>query len=160
MKLTAQEEYGLRCLLQIGRLGDGASLTIPEISRAEGLSIDYVAKLMRILRRGGFVKSIRGSVGGYTLARPADEINVGEVLAVLGGRIFEPNFCDRHAGIESLCTHSVDCSVRSLWRAVQAAIDQLLSKITLKDLLCSEPEMDSLVTDLAMTSSAETRLRS
>jgi Rrf2 family protein len=159
MKLTAQEEYGLRCLLQIGRLGDGASLTIPEISRAEGLSIDYVAKLMRILRRGGFVKSIRGSAGGYTLARPADKINVGEVLAVLGGRIFEPSFCDRHAGIGSLCTHSIDCSVRSLWRAVQTAVDQLLSRITLKDLLCSEPEMVSLVTDLVTTSSAETRLR-
>ena len=49
MKLTAQEEYGLRCLLRVAEAGEGESLTIPEIGRAEALSIAYVAKLMRIL---------------------------------------------------------------------------------------------------------------
>ena len=54
MKLSSQEEYGLRCLLRVGREGDGASLTIPELSRAEGISEPNVAKMMRVLRRGGF----------------------------------------------------------------------------------------------------------
>ena len=65
MKLSAGEEYGLRCLLQIGRrqkeTGDG--LSIPEISQIEGLSIPNVAKLMRLLRMGGFVESVRGQSG-------------------------------------------------------------------------------------------------
>ncbi len=74
MKLSSQEEYGLRCLLRIGARGDGGTLTIPEISRAEGISPEYVAKLMRILRRGGLVTSARGAAGGYTLSRPADQI--------------------------------------------------------------------------------------
>ena len=69
MKLSAQEEYGLRCLLRLAGAGEGQSLTIPEIGRAEALSIAYVAKLMRILRQGKFVKSVRGQTGGYTLAR-------------------------------------------------------------------------------------------
>ena len=73
---------------------------------------------------------------------PADEINVGEVLAALGGRLYEPSFCDSHTGMERLCTHMPDCSIRSVWRMLQHAVDQVLGKITLKDLLVSEREMN------------------
>lgn len=148
MKLSSHEEYGLRCLLRIGFAGEGGSLTIPEISQAEGVSNAYVAKLLRILRRGGFVKSARGKDGGYTLARPADRILVGEVVDGLGGRFFEPGFCDQHAGRNTVCANSVDCSVRSLWRALQVAVDQVLSKTTLQDLLRNETDMNSFVTAL------------
>jgi len=141
MKLTAQEEYGLRCLLHVARAGEGESLTIPEIGRAEALSIAYVAKLMRILRQGKFVKSVRGQTGGYTLARSAENIPVGEVLAALGGRLFEAGFCDQFSGMKRLCTHSVDCSIRSLWRAVQSAVDSVLTEVTLRDLLQKESDM-------------------
>ena len=143
MKLTSQEEYGLRCLLRVGREGAGGSLTIPELSRAEGISEPNVAKMMRILRRGGFVRSTRGQSGGYSLARPAEEIVLGHVLATLGGRLYEPAFCDGHSGLERLCTHLPDCSIRSVWRMVQQAIDQVLGRITLKDLLRTEPEMNA-----------------
>jgi Rrf2 family protein len=135
LKISAQEEYGIRCLLQIGRKGPEASLTIPEISRAEGLSAHYVAKLMRVLRRGGLVKSVRGQSGGYTLSRPLNQITVTEALAVLGGRLYEPEFCDQHVGSEEVCAHTIDCSIRFLWRSVQVVVDQLLSKTTLEDLL-------------------------
>jgi Rrf2 family protein len=143
MKLSAQEEYGLRCLLRVASAGEGQSLTIPEIGRAEALSIAYVAKLMRILRRGKFVKSVRGQTGGYTLARGPENILVGEVLALLGGRLFEPGFCEQFAGLKRTCTHSVDCSIRSLWRAVQMAVDNILAEITLSDLLQKESDMTS-----------------
>jgi len=141
MKLTAQEEYRLRCLLRVAEAGESESLTIPEIGRAEALSIAYVAKLMRILRQGEFVKSVRGQTGGYTLARSPENIPVGEVLAVLGGRLFEPGFCDQFSGLKRLCTHSFDCSIRSLWRAVQSAVDSVLTGITLQDLLQKESDM-------------------
>ncbi len=154
MKLSAQEEYGLRCLLEIGRKGQGGSLTIPEISRAEGISNHYVAKLMRLLRTGGFVTSARGQAGGYTLARPTRQINIGEVLAYLGGRLFEPGFCETHSGSENCCTHSVDCSIRSLWRGVQVVVDQVLSKTSLEDLLGNEQATRSWVGDLVHVSSA------
>ncbi len=157
MKLSAQEEYGLRCLLQIGREGVGGSLTIAEISRAEGISDHYVAKLLRILRRGGLVKSARGQAGGYTLSRPPDQIVVGEALAVLGGRFFETDFCDLHAGIEQMCTHSIDCSIRSLWRAVQRVVDQVLSKTTLKDLLGDEQQTSTWVSDLVEVSGLQVK---
>ncbi len=145
MKLSAQEEYGFRCLLQIGKRGVGVGLTIPEISQAEGISEAWAAKLLRTLRKSGFVKSVRGKVGGYSLSRPANQIVVGDVLAALGGRMFDSDFCGSHAGQSSLCTHTTDCSVRTLWRTVQTALDQVLGKTTLQDLLRTEDEMSGWV---------------
>jgi Rrf2 family protein len=138
MKLSSHEEYGLRCLLQVGHRGANGSATIPEISRDEGLSIAYVAKLMRILRQGGLVKAARGKTGGYTLALPPERIYVGDALTILGGRIYEDDFCNRHSGTLTSCAHSTDCSIRSLWRAVQGAIDSILRKTTIRELLRSE----------------------
>jgi Rrf2 family protein len=147
MKLSSQEEYGLRCLLQVARHDPAGSLTIPEIARIEGLSIPHVAKLMRLLRRGGFITSVRGQAGGYKLAQTPDQINIGEVLAWLGGRLFDPNFCNIHSGLAKLCTHSIDCSLRSLWRSVQFVVDQMLGKVTLADLLGDEAHVRSWITD-------------
>jgi Rrf2 family iron-sulfur cluster assembly transcriptional regulator len=146
MKLSANEEYGVRCLVRLGYAGfQGQALTIPEISLAEGVSAAYAAKILRVLRKGGFVKAARGKEGGYALARPAAEIVIGDVVNLLGGKLFESDFCDSHTGQVAICTRSVDCSVRSLWRAVQVAVDQVLSKATLRDLLQNEEEMNSWV---------------
>ena len=144
MKLTANEEYGLRCLVRVG-FAVGNGLTIPEISQAEGVSTAHAAKILRTLRKGGFVKAARGKAGGYTLARPPEAIVIGHVIEALGGRLFENSFCDSHAGQAASCTRSVDCSVRSLWRAVQVAVDQVLGKATLRDLLQNEREMNSWI---------------
>lgn len=143
MKLSSQEEYGLRCLLRVGRVGVHGSITISELSRAEGISEPNVAKMMRLLRNAGLVQSTRGQAGGYALARPAAEIHIGEVVAALGGRLYEASFCDTHAGVERLCTHMPDCSIRSVWRMVQRAIDEVLERITLKDLLVPEQQMNT-----------------
>ena len=157
MKFSAQEEYGLRCLLQLGRQAERGGLTIPEISSAEGLSGPYVAKLMRILRRGGFAQSTRGQIGGYVLSRPPKQIVVGEVLALLGGRFYEPDFCERYPGREEVCTHTVNCSVRSLWTALQGVLDRVLSKTTLQDLLGDEQQASFSVNNLVQLEEIPTR---
>jgi Rrf2 family protein len=81
------------------------------------------------------VKSVRGQAGGYTLARPLGGITVAEALAVLGGRLYEGEFCEQHHGKPEICNRSTDCSIRFLWRSVQQVVDQVLSKATLQDLL-------------------------
>ena len=138
MKFSAQEEYGLRCLLRLALEGGELGMTIPEISHAEGISPSYVGKLMRVLRQGGLVKSSRGQIGGYNLSRHPSKIILGEALGALGGRLFEDEFCQDHAGIELTCSRSVNCSIRSLWQAVQNVVDGVLSQTTLADLLLSE----------------------
>lgn len=145
MKISAQEEYGMRCLLRIGNSDLPEGLTIPDISRLEGLSAANVAKLLRILRLGGLIESARGRSGGYKLAKPADQIVIGEVLAVLGGRIYNPTFCEAHTGMSAVCNHIIDCSMRSLWRSIQDAVDTVLSRITLRDMLGNEKVVMELV---------------
>ncbi len=136
MKLSAQEEYGLRCLLQVARRAPGGSATIPEIAEAEGLSPHNVARYLATLRRSGLVDSERGQHGGYSLARPASQIAVAEVVAALGGPLYDPTFCDHFTGAEESCCHTpVDCSIRGLWMRVQEAVDGVLSRTSLQDLL-------------------------
>ena len=151
MRLSTLDRYGLRCLVQIGRHQErvGEGLTIPELSRAEGLSISSVAKVMRILRIGGLVRSARGHAGGYSLARPPDQIPISEALNILGGNLFGSSFCEDNAGVESPCPHSLDCSIRSMWYTVQFVVDLILSKISLKDLLAERQELTSCFEDMA-----------
>ncbi len=143
MKITAQEEYGLRILLRIAKCKDSIGLSIPQLSDAEGLSQPYVAKLTRILRMDGLINSTKGHVGGYILARPAADITVNDVLKVLGERVFDEQFCANHTGLMKLCNNTVDCSIRSLWKMLQSTIDKLLDKITLADLSNNEKETAS-----------------
>ncbi|RYZ30741.1 MAG: Rrf2 family transcriptional regulator [Chitinophagaceae bacterium] len=138
MKITAQEEYGLRLLIRIASCKDQDGMSIPQLSETEGLTPHYVAKLTRILRMGGFINSTPGNKGGYVLAMPADQIIINNVLKTLGGSMFDTDFCGTHAGALKLCTHSVDCSSRSLWSMVQFILDDFLNKVTLHDLVSSE----------------------
>ena len=148
MKLTAHEEYGLRCLVQLGKQWPEGALTIPAVSRKEGISAPHAAKILQMLRQGGFVKSVRGQIGGYTLSKPPEEIVILDVLAAMGGRLYEDEFCGSHKGKVRLCTHTADCSIRSLWRTVQSAVDGVLSKTTLHDLLRDETGMTSWLAEI------------
>ena len=138
MKFSSQEEYGLRCLLRVAKEGGEKGLTIPEISKAEGITTHNTAKILRALRLGGFLESSRGQIGGYTLSRAADKIMVSDVLSSLGGKLYDEEFCNTHSGEMKICTNSIDCSIRSLWQMLQNAIDGVINKITLKDLISSE----------------------
>jgi len=140
MKITAQEEYGLRILLRVAGCKDAEGMSIPQLSDAEGIGPHYVAKLARMLRMEGFINSTPGYKGGYILAKPAKEIIINDVLKSLGGALYDTKFCGSHAGTLNLCVNSVDCSSRSLWKMIQYTMDQLLDKITLADLVKSDDE--------------------
>jgi len=148
MKITAQEEYGLRILVRIAGCRDEEGMSIPQLSEAEGLSPHYVAKLTRLLRMEGFINSTPGYKGGYVLARPAKQIVINELLKALGGALFDKEFCGLHSGTLKLCTNSVDCSTRSLWQMIQFTVDKLLDKITLYDLVNTEKESGKVLKQL------------
>jgi len=138
MKISSQDEYGLRIILRIAQADKDLGLSIPQLSEQEGLSEPYVGKLTRTLRLAGLIQSNRGHKGGYVLAKPADKIKINEILEALGGKLFDTKFCGSHSGVGRLCTNSVDCSVRSLWKMVQFTLDNLLEKVTLSDLMNTE----------------------
>lgn len=134
MHLSSQEEYGLRCLLRLSEYDSESPVRIQDIARDEGLSQEYVAKLMRILRNGRLVTSTRGASGGYHLARPASEITVWQTVEVLGGSFFTDSFCESHPGALRDCVHNTNCSIRTLWKGVGGLVRTALSAVTLEDL--------------------------
>lgn len=147
MKITAQEEYGLRILLRIARDGKAEGISIPSLSETEGLSAAYVGKLTRTLRMAGYINSTPGYKGGYVLALPAEEININQVMKALGGSLYSQEFCGDYSGGVKFCNNSIDCSVRSLWQMIQFSVDQLLDKLSLKDLIGNEAEANTQMLD-------------
>ncbi len=149
MKISAQDEYGLRILLQIARAEGDDGISLSQLSELENISQPYVAKITRVLRMGGFIQSIRGHKGGYILALQPEEIRIGEVLKSLGGDMYDSKFCSQHSGNLSLCTNSVDCSLRSLWTIVQSNLDKILDQISLRDLMKQEKQVSANLRKLA-----------
>lgn len=138
MKISAQDEYGLRILLRLAKAPTEEGLRLSQISEQERISQPYAAKITRALRLGGFIQSIRGHRGGYILAMPPEQIYISQVLRAMGGMIYDEKFCGQHTGDQRLCANSVDCSLRSLWTILQSNIDRILGQITIGDLLDKE----------------------
>ncbi|HEY6803580.1 MAG TPA: Rrf2 family transcriptional regulator [Pyrinomonadaceae bacterium] len=143
MKLSAQEEYGLRCLLQLARAEkSGEYLTLSQIAGQEGISSANAGKLMWILSKAGLVVSTRGTKGGYLLARPAAEIRLNQVIRVLEGEPTESH-CKSYAGVLDACIHTGDCGIRPVIIELHQIVDNALADITLSQLLGSEANVDA-----------------
>jgi Rrf2 family protein len=138
MKISSQEEYGLRCLMQVARDSGDSPLPISEIAMQEGLSVEYVGKLLMKLRKGGLVDSVRGKAGGYVLARPPAEISLKLVLDVLSEPIYDPAYCERFSGTETTCVHVGECGIRPIWSIVNRFLADALAGVTIADLIESE----------------------
>ncbi|MEE6188284.1 HTH-type transcriptional regulator CymR [Mycovorax composti] len=148
MKITAQEEYGLRILIRIASCKSGEGMSIPQLSETEQLSQHYIAKLTRLLRMANFIRSTPGNKGGYVLARPASEIIIKNVLEALGTPL-DKEFTDETGAVMRFCTNSVDCSSRSLWQMIQMTVNNLLERITLQDLVTENANRDTIFDKLS-----------
>ena len=138
MKITSQEEYGLRCLLQLARTPQGQIVSVKEIGVKEGLSSAYVEKLLRLLSKTGLVHSVRGLKGGYVLNRPASAITLGEVMRALGTVQTTDHICQHFTGNQQVCVHFSDCGIRSVWSELTTYIQTFLDRTTLESLLKPE----------------------
>lgn len=141
MKISAQEEYGLRCLLQLATLPAGESLTLPQIAGREGISQANAGKLMWLLNKSGFVQATRGTKGGYSLARPAGEIRLNEVIKVLDADILNKH-CESYTGVLDSCVHKGDCGIRPVIVGLHEIVENALSQITLAQLVGTEAKVD------------------
>ncbi len=139
MKITAQEEYGLRCLLQLARqeqetAGEG-TLLVRDIAEREGLSVAYVEKLLWLLSHSAIVESVRGPKGGYKLTRSASAVSLGEVMRVLGGIQSEEELCGQFTGQHETCVHHGDCGLKPVWTSITEFVNSVFDKIPLSTLL-------------------------
>jgi len=143
MKISAHEEYGLRCLVQLARAEiDGQSLTLNQIADREGLSVANAGKLMWILVKAGLVQSQRGANGGYTLARPASNIRLNEVIRILDEDTVD-RFCKTHTGVLDGFIHTSDCGISPVIVGLHEIVQNALAEISLAQLIGSEANVDA-----------------
>jgi Rrf2 family protein len=142
MKVSAQEEYGLRCLLQLASLAQGETLTLPQVAEREGLSQANAGKLLWILNKAGLVASTRGTKGGYRLARPAKEIRLSEVIKVLDEDVLDGH-CKSYTGVLDSCVHTGNCGIRPIIVGLHDVVEQALSNITLAQLVGTESKVET-----------------
>lgn len=131
MKLSTRTRYGVRAIIELAAHYGQRPLQIKVIGQRQEISVKYLEQLMTILKSGGFIRSIRGSKGGYILARPPEQIKLDEVFLALEGSI-SPAECVEEGGY---CARAADCVTRELWIEVQKAIFGVLESVTLKDLI-------------------------
>lgn len=143
MKISAQEEYGLRCLVQLASLQAGESLTLPQIAEREGISTANAGKLMWLLNKAGFVQSTRGTKGGYFLSRPAVEIRLSEIIKVLDEEVLNAH-CGSYTGVLEKCVHTGDCGIRPVIVGLHEIVENALSQITLAQLVGTESAVDKM----------------
>ena len=131
MKLSTRTRYGIRAIIELAMNYGQGPLQIRVIAQRQDISVKYLEQLMTILRSAGFIRSIRGSKGGYLLARQPAQINLSDVFDALEGNVTtvecveDNNYCDKTA----------DCIARQVWSQVQQAIKNVLQSITLQDLV-------------------------
>ncbi len=135
MKMSTKGRYGLRALIDLAQHSESEPVSITSIAARQGISERYLEQLMSKLKKAGFVTSIRGAGGGYTLLMPIEQISVGAVLRALEGNI-EPVEC---SGLESrsgqLCQSSDCCVSKMVWQKINDSVNQAVDAIMLDDLV-------------------------
>ena len=156
MTPTALQEYGIRCLLQLARHPVGEPVTVREIAEAEGLSVDYVEKILNHLKGEGMTASVRGANGGYLLTSAPEKITFASALRALGDVLYGKGFCERFSGLKEECVHLPNCGIRPVWAFLTRELYRVMNQVTLADFLNEESE---IVRSLAGFSSGTGGLR-
>ena len=140
MKLSTRTRYGIRAMLELaGKYGEGP-LQIKVIANRQDISIKYLEQLMAMLKSGGFVRSIRGSKGGYILSKVPAQIKLDELFTCLEGPVVAVECVED----ENFCARAADCVTRQVWAQVQAAMVKVLQSMTLQDLVNRTKERKNL----------------
>lgn len=131
MMVSTRGRYALRLIIDIAKQGQpGALVTMRQAAERLGLSVKYLEQLGGALVRKGVLKSIRGVNGGYYLARPAEEICIGDVLRATEGSCMPVGCLDDDA-----CELIDACEAREFWRGMGDAIAEYMDSMTLADVL-------------------------
>ena len=133
MKLSTRTRYGMRATIELAQHNAPRPLQLKLIAERQDISVKYLEQLMSMLRSAGFVRSVRGSKGGYVLAKPPEQIKLSDLFHSLEGTVTTAECTDN----QDYCGRSADCAAREVWMKVETAINEVLSKITLADLVKS-----------------------
>ncbi|MDO4647359.1 MAG: Rrf2 family transcriptional regulator [Eubacteriales bacterium] len=127
MRISTKGQYAIRMMLDIATNYSGDPVRLKDIARRQDISDKYLEQIISILNKAGFVRSVRGPMGGYSLAKEPSEYTVGMILRLTEGSLAPVDYENSSAEQESV--------TNILWKKMSDAIDSVVDNITLEDLL-------------------------
>lgn len=137
MKVSTKGRYALRLMLDLALNNTGELIRVKDIAERQGISEKYLEQIISFLKKAGYVKSLRGSQGGYCLARKPEEYTAGMILRLTEGNM-APVSCLEDE--ENRCERADSCVTVRLWSMVDEAVKGVIDHVTLQDLVDWETE--------------------
>ena len=130
MRLSTKGRYGLRAVVDLAVHATESAVSISSIAKRQGLSESYLEQLIAKLKKAGIVTSIRGTNGGYQLAKPPQEISVGDILRALEGRLCVVECPENHE-----CDNYDSCVTKYVWKRINDSINKVVDTMTLEEVI-------------------------
>ncbi len=137
MKISTKGRYALRLMMELAMGEEGRAISVKEISARQNISVKYLEQIIAILAKAGYVRSVRGPQGGYSLKRAPGEYTVGEILRLTEGSLAPVSCVEEDA---NYCEREKYCATVELWRRVNQAVNEVVDHTTLADLVCIQKE--------------------
>ena len=132
MRISTKGRYALRLMLDLALHDTGENIALKTIAKRQNISGKYLEQIIGMLTKAGFVKSVRGSSGGYRLAKAPEEYTVGDILRLTEGSL-APVACVEE-GVET-CPKAENCVTLTLWKQLNDAINGVVDHVTVADLV-------------------------
>lgn len=131
MRISTKGKYALRLMLDLALNDSENPVRIKDVAKRQEISIKYLEQIISILNKAGYVRSIRGSQGGYFLSRRPEEYTVGMILRLTEGSLAPSDCVDN----PSTCNRFENCTTIYIWQKINTAINNVVDNITLADLV-------------------------
>ena len=132
MKVSTKGRYALRMMLDLASNNNGSPMSLKDIAKRQNISEKYLEQIISILNKAGYVTSVRGAQGGYTLRRDPAEYTVGMILRLTEGSL-APVACVEDE--EVACERVNSCATVMVWKKLNDAINDVVDNITVQDLV-------------------------
>ena len=134
MKVSTRGRYALRLMLDLALNNTGEPVRLKDVAKRQEISEKYLEQIISILNKAGFVKSVRGPAGGYSLKRKPEEYTVGMILRLTEGSL-APVAC---LSCDEPCERADSCRTIGMWRRFEEITNEYFDGITVKDLMKTE----------------------
>ena len=131
MQLSTRARYAFRAMLELGMRYGQRAVPLTEVAQCQDISLKYLEQLFARLRAAGLLKGVRGTGGGYALARAPSQITLAELFEVLEGSLALVECVDR----PETCEQAGTCVTRDVWTELKEANERILRGRTLQDLV-------------------------
>lgn len=132
MRISTKGRYAIRLMLDPAMNASGDPIRLKDVARRQDISEKYLEQIISILNKAGFVRSVRGPQGGYTLQWPPEEYTVGMILRLTEGSLAPVECVD---DTNACCAREDNCATRILWKKLDDAINDVVDHVTLEDLM-------------------------